>query len=62
MLLSHLLTTRGKSYSKFGQIPPIGLEGDSVMDGQTDGRADGRNNNVALVHYFHLGKSCSKFG
>ena len=38
MLLSHIPTTGGKSYSKFGLIPPIDLGGNRVTEGQMDGR------------------------
>ena len=55
----------GKSWSKFGWIPPSCLGGDGMTDRWTDdGRMDGRThgkNNVALAHPNHEGKWCSKF-
>ena len=49
MLLSHTLTLGGGgggSCSKFGKIPPSGLGGDSVTNGQTDRQTDGRSDGL----------------
>ena len=55
VLLSHSLTKGGVgACSRFGQIPPSGLGGDSVTDRWTDaGRMDGRKN--MFSHTLHEG-------
>ena len=39
--VAHLITHVGKSCSKFGEVPPSDLEGDSMTDRWTAGRTDG---------------------
>ena len=51
----------GKLCSKFGRIPPCGLGGDSVTDGQAVGRTDGGVNNIPIVFFFFFKKCRDKY-
>ena len=54
MLLSQILTSRGRHVASLGKSLPIDLEGGSVTDRWTDGgRMSGRKNIIAPAYPYH---------